>query len=81
MPHKDRPVDQYGTPKLSQREVQVIQLVGQGLNNREIARELGIGQHTVKKYIYKIYDKIGLSSRVELALWYASRIQKRGPLQ
>ena len=81
LPHKNRPVDQYGTPKLSQREVQVIQLVAQGLNNREIAKELGIGQYAVRNYVYKIYDKIGVSNRVELALWYASRIQERGPLQ
>ena len=81
LPHKNRPVDKYGTPKLSQREVQVIQLVAQGLNNRDIARELGIGQHAVGNYVYKIYDKIGVSNRVELALWYASRIQERGPLQ
>jgi len=81
LPHKNRPVDQYGAPKLSQREVQTIQLVTEGLNNRQIARELGISQHAVRNYIYNIYDKIGVSNRVELALWYTTRIQERGPLQ
>ena len=81
MPHQNRPVDQYGTPKLSQREVQIIQLVTEGLNNRKIARELGIGQPAVRKYVYKIYDKIGVSNRVELALWYMAQIQERGSLQ
>jgi DNA-binding NarL/FixJ family response regulator len=79
--HKNRPVDRYETPKLSQREVQVIQLVTQGLNNREIAGKLGIGQPVVRNYVYKIYDKIGVSNRVELALWYTTRIHERGPLQ
>ena len=70
---KKRLVDLYGTRKLSRRQVRVIELVAQGLKNREIAVELGIGQHVVRNYLGKIYDKIGVSNRVELALWYEAR--------
>jgi DNA-binding CsgD family transcriptional regulator len=51
----------------------VIELVAQGLKNREIAVELGIGQHVVRNYLSTIYDKIGVSNRVELALWHEAR--------
>ena len=44
-----------------------------GLKNREIARELGIAEHVVRNYLGIIYDKIGVSNRVELALWYEAR--------
>jgi len=55
----------------------VIELVAQGLKNREIAEELGIGEHVVRNYLSKIYDKIGVSNRVELALWYEARTHER----
>ena len=45
----------------------MIELVAEGLKNREIAEELGIGEHVVRNYLSKIYDKIGVSNRVELA--------------
>jgi DNA-binding CsgD family transcriptional regulator len=48
-------------------------LTTQGLKNREIASELGIGAHVVRNYLSAIYDKIGVSNRVELALWYEAR--------
>jgi DNA-binding NarL/FixJ family response regulator len=51
-------------------------LVAQGLKNREIASELGIGDHVVRNYLSKIYDKIGVSNRVELALWYEARLRE-----
>jgi DNA-binding CsgD family transcriptional regulator len=43
------------------------------LKNHEIASELGIGAHVVRNYLVAIYDKIGVSNRVELALWYEAR--------
>jgi len=55
----------------------VIELVAQGLKNREIAEELGIGEYVVRNYLGKIYDKIGVSNRVELALWYEARTHER----
>ncbi len=64
------------TRKLSRRERRVVELVAQGLKNREIATELGIGVFVVRNYLSAIYDKIGLSNRVELALWYWARKQE-----
>lgn len=53
---------------LTQREQAVVQLVADGLSNREIATELKLSQHTVKNYLFRVFDKIGVSSRVELVL-------------
>jgi len=50
--------------------------VARGLKNREIATKLGIGAHVARNYISAIYDKIGVSNRVELALWYEARIHE-----
>jgi DNA-binding CsgD family transcriptional regulator len=47
------------------------------LKNGEIAKELGIGEHVVRNYLGKIYDKLGVSNRVELALWYEARTHER----
>jgi len=58
---------------LSSREKRIVELVSQGFKNREIALELGITVHVVRNYIVSIYDKVGMSNRVELALWYEAR--------
>ena len=71
MPVKKRLLDH--TRQVSRRQQRVIELVAQGLKNREFAAELGIGAHVVRNYISAIYDKIGVSNRVELALWYEAR--------
>ena len=63
----------YGTRVPSEREQKVIQLVAQGLKNREVAEAIGTTEHVVKNYLRVIYDKLGLWNRVELALWYESR--------
>ncbi len=63
----------YGNRVPSEREQRVIQLVAQGLKNREVASEIGTTEHVVKNYLRVIYDKLGLWNRVELALWYESR--------
>lgn len=65
--------DRYGSRTPSEREQRVIQLVAQGLKNREVANEIGTTEHVVKNYLRVIYDKLGLWNRVELALWYESR--------
>jgi two-component system, NarL family, nitrate/nitrite response regulator NarL len=51
---------------LSKREFEVVQYVVQGMTNREIAQRLGLSQHTVKNYLFRVFDKLGVSSRVEL---------------
>lgn len=65
--------ERYGTRIPSEREQRVIQLVAQGLKNKEVADEIGTTEHVVKNYLRVIYDKLGLWNRVELALWYESR--------
>lgn len=68
--------DRYGTRTPSQRENRVIELVAQGLKNRDVADAIGTTEHVVKNYLRVIYDKLGLWNRVELALWYESRRQE-----
>ena len=53
-----------------ERERRVIELVAQGLNNREMAVAMGISEHVIKNKLRSIYDKLGLWNRLELALWY-----------
>ena len=65
--------ERYGTRIPSEREQRVIQLVAEGLKNREVAEAIGTTEHVVKNYLRVIYDKLGLWNRVELALWYESR--------
>jgi DNA-binding NarL/FixJ family response regulator len=65
--------ERYGPRVPSEREQRVIQLVAQGLKNREVADAIGTTEHVVKNYLRVIYDKLGLWNRVELALWYESR--------
>lgn len=61
-----RPVGADGLSLLSKRELEVVQYLVQGLTNREIADRIGLSQHTVKNYLFRIFDKLGVSSRVEL---------------
>jgi DNA-binding NarL/FixJ family response regulator len=46
-----------------------VALVAEGLGNRQIASELGLSPHTVKKYLFRIFEKLGISTRVELVLY------------
>jgi two-component system, NarL family, nitrate/nitrite response regulator NarL len=54
---------------LTTRELEVITLVSTGASNRDIARQLGLSEETVKHHLSKIFDKTGQSTRVELALF------------
>jgi hypothetical protein len=49
-----------------------VALVADGLSNREVARELGLSEHKLKKYLFHIFDKLGISSRVELVVYAVS---------
>jgi DNA-binding NarL/FixJ family response regulator len=62
-----------GLKLLAKREEDVVRLVADGLTNRDIACELRLSEHTVKNYLFHIFDKLGVSSRVELALCAVSR--------
>jgi DNA-binding NarL/FixJ family response regulator len=59
-------VDANGLHLLSKREMEIVQSLAEGLTNREIAEKLELSQHTVKNYLFRIFDKLGVSSRVEL---------------
>lgn len=64
--HNIRAVDARGLNLLSKREMEVVRSVAQGLSNREIAERLHLSQHTIKNCLFRIFDKLGVSSRVEL---------------
>lgn len=68
-----------GLDLLTRREEDVMRLVAEGLGNREIAASLNLSEHTVKNYLFHIFDKLGISNRVELVL-YAMTNPKRKPL-
>ena len=61
-----RAVDARGMSVLSKRELQVVRYLAEGLTNREIAKRMELSQHTVKNYLFRVFDKLGVSSRVEL---------------
>ena len=54
---------------LTKREEEVLRLVGQGLANKQIARRLGIGERTVKAHLTSVFQRLGVSDRVQAALW------------
>ena len=54
---------------LSARERDVVRCLADGLTNREIAQRLKLTEHTVKNYLFRIFDKLGVSSRVEVVLY------------
>jgi two-component system nitrate/nitrite response regulator NarL len=64
-----RLMDARGGALLSRREVEVVRCVAEGLSNREIAQRLGLTEHTVKNYLFRIFDKLGVSKRVEVVLY------------
>jgi two-component system, NarL family, nitrate/nitrite response regulator NarL len=55
-------------PSLTPRERELVELVRQGLRNRDIASQLGVTEGTVKVYLHAIFDKVGVDNRTELAM-------------
>jgi len=70
-----RIVDSRGTVLLSKREQEVVRCVAEGMTNREIAQRLTLTEHTVRNYLFRIFDKLGVSRRVEVVL-YAYSLSK-----
>jgi len=77
-----RAIDANGLSLLSKREMDVVRSLAEGLTNREIAERLGLSQHTIKNYLFRVYDKLGVSSRLELlfmTLSHAGAPSSSGP--
>jgi DNA-binding NarL/FixJ family response regulator len=67
-----------GMPLLTHREEEVVRLVADGLKNREIAQRLKVKEHSIRNYVYRIFEKLGVSSRVELILYAFSHREGSG---
>jgi len=61
------------TTALSKREEEIGRLVASGLSNSEVAQRLSLSRHTVKNYLFRVYEKLGISTRIELVLYVLSR--------
>ena len=67
-----------GSQLLTRREDDIVRLVVDGMKNCDVARTLQITEHSVRNYLYRIFDKLGVSNRVELTL-YAFGQRDRDP--
>jgi DNA-binding NarL/FixJ family response regulator len=74
-----RVVNPDGLNLLSKREEEVMRLVAEGLGNREISELLVLSEHTVKNYLFRIFDKLGISNRVELVLYAVTNPREPTP--
>ena len=66
-------VNAEGVVLLTKREEDVVRLVADGFINREIAGQLHLSEHTVKNYLFRIFEKLGISTRTELVLYVLSQ--------
>jgi DNA-binding NarL/FixJ family response regulator len=73
----DRQRRQGNTDELTPREEEVLRLLGQGLANKQIARRLGIGERTVKAHLTRVFQRLGVSDRVQAALWAREHLPAR----
>lgn len=64
--------------ELSGREREVLNLVGKGLANKQIARSLGISESTVKLHVGNIFRRIGVTDRTSAALWAREHLPEPG---
>lgn len=76
--HRESPMPEVRLPDdiktlLTEREQRVVCLLAQGLGNDQIAVELHLAEQTVRNYVSRIYDKIGVTSRVEAVVWVRER--------
>jgi len=60
---------------LTIRELQVVKSAARGKTNKAIAKELGLSEHTVKNYLFRAFEKLGVSNRVELLFYLTQRGQ------
>lgn len=59
---------------LTRRESELASLVGEGLTNRQIAGAMGISERTVEKHAENVMNKLGFSSRTQIAAWAVRRL-------
>jgi len=71
-----RLVNAKGDNLLSKREEEVVRQVAEGLSNHDIAQQLHLSDHTVKNHLFHIFEKLGLSNRVELVLYAVSHSKR-----
>jgi DNA-binding NarL/FixJ family response regulator len=69
-----------GMTRLTPREAEVVHLLADGLSTRDISQKLALTEHTIRNYLSAIYDKLGVSSRVELALYAVAREDLSHPM-
>jgi two-component system nitrate/nitrite response regulator NarL len=69
-----------GMTRLTPREAEVVHLLADGLSTRDISQKLALTEHTIRNYLSAIYDKLGVSSRVELALYAVAREDLSRPM-
>src|SRR6202171_5560213 len=68
-----RTITQKVSGLLTKREEGVVHLVAEGLTNRDISHQLHLSEHTVRNYLFRIFNKVGTSNRLELALYAIDR--------
>lgn len=68
-PKAGRIMDAKGIPILTAREHEVLRLLAEGMTNRDIAVLLKLSEHTVKNHVFHIFDKLGVSSRMEAVVY------------
>jgi|SRR5215831_3047558 len=61
---------------LTGREQEMVNCVAEGLTNRQISQQMGITEHTVRNYLFRIFNKLGTSNRLELALYVLKEKEK-----
>jgi DNA-binding NarL/FixJ family response regulator len=62
------------TMTLSKRELEIAELVAQGLSNKEIATRVFLSERTIETHVSNILDKLGVNSRVEISSWVAHEL-------
>jgi DNA-binding CsgD family transcriptional regulator len=72
-----RPQGPASGTRLTRRQMEIARLVGEGLTNREIAQRLFISERTAEGHVEQIRNKLGFSSRVQIAAWIVEN-ERRG---
>jgi two-component system nitrate/nitrite response regulator NarL len=70
------PIESRGLPNsrpLSKREEEIAHMVAEGFSNRQISERLVLSEHTIKNYLFRVFEKLGVSTRVELTLYALKR--------